>query len=257
MKKAKKSLGQNFLIDKNIIIKIINITQIKDKNILEIGPGRGALTDEILKKKPKSLTVIEKDNDLADFLKKKYLTNKIVKVYNDDVLRINLEKIIKKDTVVFGNLPYNISSQILIKMIKFKKWPANYSDLIFMFQKELGEKIIAPFKSLNYGRLSIITSLKLNIIKKFIISPNCFKPKPKVKSIIIQFKPKKKYENCDVIKLESITNLFFSKKRKMINKTINKILSKKQIFMIKDLDLTERPSEISPKIYFKIASIVN
>ena len=76
-------------------------------------------------------------------------------------------------------------------MIKFKKWPTNYSDLIFMFQKELGEKIIAPSNQLNYGRLSIITSLKLNIIKTFIISPNCFKPKPKVKSIIIQFKPKK------------------------------------------------------------------
>jgi len=257
MKKAKKSLGQNFLIDKNIINKIINITQIKNKHILEIGPGRGALTEEILKKKPKSLIIIEKDNDLADFLKKKYLTNKIIEVYNDDVLKINLEKIIKKDTIVFGNLPYNISSQILIKMIKFKKWPANYSDLIFMFQKELGEKIIAPFKSLNYGRLSIITSLKLNIIKTFIISPNCFKPKPKIKSIIIQFKQKKKLENCDILKLESITNLFFSKKRKMINKTIKKILNKKQIFMLKDLDLTARPSEIPPKIYFKIASIVN
>ena len=257
MKKAKKSLGQNFLIDKNIINKIINITQIKDKNILEIGPGRGALTDEILKKKPKSLIIIEKDNNLADFLKKKYLTNEIVEVHNDDVLKINLENIIKKDTVVFGNLPFNISSQILIKMIKFKKWPANYSDLIFMFQKELGKKIIAQFKSLNYGRLSIITSLKLNIIKTFIISPNCFKPKPKVKSIIIQFKPKKKLEKCDILKLESITNLFFSKKRKMINKTIKKILNKKQIFMLKDLDLTERPSEIPPKIYFKIASIFN
>ena len=256
MKKAKKSLGQNFLIDKNIINKIINITQIKDKHILEIGPGRGALTEEILKKKPKSLIIIEKDNDLAVFLKKKYLTNKIIEVYNDDVLKINLEKIVKKDTIVFGNLPYNISSQILIKMIKFKKWPTNYSNLIFMFQKELGEKIIAPFKSLNYGRLSIITSLKLNIINTFIISPNCFKPKPKVKSIIIQFKPKKKFEKCDIIKLESITNLFFSRKRKMINKTINKILNKKQISMLKDLDLTKRPSEIPPKIYFKITSMV-
>ena len=257
MIKAKKSLGQNFLIDKNIIKKIINITQIKDKHVMEIGPGHGALTDEILKKNPKSLIIIEKDNNLANFLKKKYSSNKIVDIYNDDVLKLNLEKIIKNDSIVFGNLPYNISSQILIKMIKFKKWPTNYSDLIFMFQKELGEKIIAPFKSLNYGRLSIITSLKLDIIKTFIISPNCFKPKPKVKSIIIQFKPKKKIENCDILKLESITNLFFSKKRKMINKTICKILNKKQIFMLKDLDLTGRPSDIPAKIYFKIASMVN
>ena len=257
MKKAKKSLGQNFLIDKNIVKKIIEVTQIKDKHILEIGSGRGALTNEILKKKPKSLIIIEKDNYLANLLKKKYITNKIIDVYNEDVLKFNLEKIIKKNTIVFGNLPYNISSQILVKMIKFKKWPANYSDLIFMFQKELGEKIIAPFKSLNYGRLSIIAGLKLDIIKTFIVSPNCFRPKPKVKSIIIQFKPKKKINNCDILKLERVTNLFFSKKRKMINKTLKKILNKKQICMLKDLDLTKRPSEIPPKIYFKIASIVN
>ena len=191
MKKAKKSLGQNFLIDKNIIKKVLNITQIKNKNVLEIGPGKGALTDEILKRKPKSLVVIEKDDNLANFLKEKYLTNSIIDVYNDDVLQFDLEKIVKKNSIIFGNLPYNISSQILIKIIKFKKWPPNFSDLIFMFQKELGEKIIAPFKSLNYGRLSIITSLRLNIIKTFLISSNCFKPKPKVKSIIIQFKPKK------------------------------------------------------------------
>ena len=257
MKKAKKSLGQNFLIDKNIIKKILNIIKIKDKHVLEIGPGKGALTDEILKRKPKSLIVIEKDDNLANFLKEKYLTNSIIDVYNDDVLQFDLEKIVKKNSIIFGNLPYNISSQILIKIIKFKKWPPNFSDLIFMFQKELGEKIIAPFKSLNYGRLSIITSLRLNIIKTFLISSNCFKPKPKVKSIIIQFKPKKKLVKCDILKLENITNLFFSKKIKMINKTIKKILSKKQILMLNDLDLTQRPSEISPKNYFKITSLVN
>ena len=141
-------------------------------------------------------------------------------------------------------------------MIKFKKWPTNYSDLIFMFQKELGEKIIAPFKSINYGRLSIITSLKLNIIKTFIISPNCFKPKPKVKSIIIQFRRKKKFENCDILKLESITNLFFSKKIKMINKTIKKILNKKQIFLLKDLDLTARPSRFHQKFILKLPQLL-
>ena len=257
MRFAKKSLGQNFLKDKNIIKKIIGLIKVKNKNIIEIGPGNGALTNEILNNKPKSLILIEKDNNLTNNLKLKYKNIKNIKVYNNDILDFDLEKIRFKNFIIFGNLPYNISSQILVKIIKNKKWPPNYSDIIFMFQKELGEKIIAPFKSLNYGRLSIITSLKLNIIKTFIISPNCFKPKPKVKSIIIQFKPKIKIENCDIFKLESITNLFFSKKRKMINKTIKKILNKKQIFMLKDLDLTKRPSEIPPKVYFKIASIAN
>ena len=132
---AKKSLGQNFLIDKNIINKILGLTVLKNRNIIEIGPGTGALTEEILKKKPRSLIVIEKDDKLSNFLIKKYKSNKIIKIYNEDILKFNLEKILRKKTIIFGNLPYNISSQILVKIIKFKKWPPDFLDLIFMFQK--------------------------------------------------------------------------------------------------------------------------
>ena len=117
---AKKSLGQNFLIDSNIIRKIIGLTNVFDKNILEIGPGKGALTDEILKNKPKSLTLIEKDNLLSNELKLKYNDNKKITIYNKDVLKFNFEKKLKKDTIIFGNLPYNIASQILVNIIKFK-----------------------------------------------------------------------------------------------------------------------------------------
>ena len=138
MKYAKKSLGQNFLIDKNIIKKIINLVEIKNKNIIEIGPGKGALTEEILKKKPKSLTVIEKDTHLASELRKNYSNLKNTKVINADILKFNIEKIDNDQTIIFGNLPYNISSQILVKILKFKKWPPKFSNLILMFQKELG-----------------------------------------------------------------------------------------------------------------------
>ena len=140
MNYAKKSLGQNFLTDKNIIKKIVNLTDIKNKNIIEIGPGKGALTKEILAKKPKSLILIEKDTKLAFDLRKKYLDNKLVKIYNEDILKFELEKKAKTINKIFGNLPYNISSQILVKILKFKKWPPNFDDLIFMFQKELAEK---------------------------------------------------------------------------------------------------------------------
>ena len=122
MKYAKKSLGQNFLIDKNIIKKIINFTKIKNRNVVEIGPGEGALTNEILLRNPKSLFLIEKDFELAKQLQLKYSKNKKIKVFNTDILKFNLEKIIKKNSAVFGNLPYNISSQILVKVIKFNKW---------------------------------------------------------------------------------------------------------------------------------------
>ena len=171
----KKSLGQNFLIDKNIVKKIINTVKIKDKNIIEIGPGRGALTDEILKKNPKTISLIEKDNLLAQELSNKYLKYKNLKIYNKDVLKFDIEKLKLENSIFFfGNLPYNISSQILVKILNFKKWPPKFSDLIFMFQKELGEKIIGNFNSRNYGRLSILSKFRLKIINKFLISPNCF-----------------------------------------------------------------------------------
>ncbi len=257
MKPPKKSLGQNFLIDNNIIKKIINLVNIKDKNIIEIGPGKGALTDEILKKEPKSLSIIEKDIILSDQLKLKYFKNKKVKVFQSDILRFNIERITNKETIIFGNLPYNISSQILVKILKYKKWPPNYSDLIFMFQKELGEKIISNHKSKNYGRISVLFNYRLNFINKFRVSNNCFYPKPKVTSLVLHFKPKKKsvFEIKNINNLEKITQLFFSNRRKIISKKIKKILFSKQISQLKGLNLNMRPSEIKPETYFKITKL--
>ena len=256
MQFAKKSLGQNFLIDKNIIKKIINIIDIGNKNIIEIGSGKGALTNEIIKKKPKSLSIIEKDFNLSKELNLKYKNNKIVKIYNIDVLKLNIEKLCRKNSIIFGNLPYNISSQILVKILKFKKWPPKFTDLILMFQKELGEKILGKFPSANYGRLSILTSYRLKILKKFLVSPNCFLPKPKVTSLVIHFKPQLSAIILkDISNLEKITNIIFSNKRKMINKNIKKILSKKDLLLINNLKLNIRPAEIEPEIFYNIAKL--
>jgi 16S rRNA (adenine1518-N6/adenine1519-N6)-dimethyltransferase len=256
MKFAKKSLGQNFLIDKNIIKKIINLTTIKNKNIIEIGPGKGALTEEILKLKPRSLIAIEKDTLLSNDLKIKYSKEKNVIIYNKDILKFDIEKICKRNTIIFGNLPYNISSQILVKIIKHKKWPPKFQDLILMFQKELAERIIGAYKTKSYGRLSILTNLRLSIHKQFLVSPNCFVPKPKINSLVIQFKPKKKFTAIkNISNLEKITNILFSNKRKMINKNIKKILNKKQLNQISDLKMNLRPSEIEQEIYYNITEI--
>ena len=252
---AKKSLGQNFLIDHNIIRKIINLVKVSNKNVLEIGPGKGALTDEIIKNNPKSLTLIEKDLSICNYLQTKYKKNKNIKIYNKYFLKINIEKKLKEKTIVFGNLPYNISSQILVKMIKFNYWPPKYTDLVFMFQKEMSQRIMGPFKSENYGRLSILTNFRLDIVKRFNVSPNCFFPKPKVDSTILLLKPKKnllKIKKVD--NLEKITNILFSNKRKMINKNIKKIFKKKE-HMIKNLDFKLRPSEIKPEIYYELTRI--
>ena len=246
----KKSLGQNFLIDKNIINKIISFKNIKNRNILEIGPGRGALTEKILEKKPKSLLLIEKDYKLYEVLKKKYKKNNRVTLFNSDVLKIDLEKIMNIKSIVFGNLPYNISSQILVKLIKFKNWPPKFTDLILMFQKEVAEKIIGK----SFGRLTVITNYRLKLSNKFNVSPNCFYPKPKITSSVLHLLPIRKEVNKikNLANLEMITNVFFSNRRKMIKKNYKKLLGKKSI---KNLNLNLRPSDLKSEIYYKITKL--
>jgi 16S rRNA (adenine1518-N6/adenine1519-N6)-dimethyltransferase len=125
-----------------------------------------------------------------------------------------------------------------------------------MFQKELGEKILGKFPSANYGRLSILTDYRLHILKKFLVSPNCFLPKPKVTSLVIHFKPQLSTIILkDISNLEKITNIIFSNKRKMINKNIKKVLSKKDISLINNLKLNLRPAEIEPEIFYNIAKL--
>ena len=252
----KKSLGQNFLIDKNIIKKIINLSNIQNRHVIEIGPGNGELTDEIINNKPKSITLIEKDFDLSKRLKKKYSENKNLIIFNNDILKFDLEKIIKKESMIIGNLPYNISSQILVKMIKFKKWPPDFFDLIFMFQKEMGEKIIGLYQTPNYGRISILANSRLKVINKFFVSPNCFRPKPKITSMVIHFKPKSTLLSIkDILNLEKVTKIFFSNKRKMINKNIKKLFTQKQINSLNQLDMKSRPTELNPEMYYKITKL--
>ena len=252
---AKKSLGQNFLIDINIIKKIISLTNIFDKNILEIGPGKGALTDEILKNKPKSLILIEKDNSLSNELKLKYKDNKKITIYNKDILKFNFEKKLEKDTIILGNLPYNISSQILVNIIKFKKWPPKYSNLIFMFQKEMAERIMGKCGTSKYGRLSVLTNFRLKVINKFKVSPNCFFPKPKIDSTVLLFKPNSKIKNKikNIENLEKITHAFFSRRRKMINKTFSKLFKNSQALSKKlDINLSLRPSQLNENDFYRV-----
>ena len=170
---SKKSLGQNFLKDKNIISKILNLVKIKDKNIVEIGPGKGSLTEAIIKKKPKSLILIEKDIELSNKLQIKYSKLKKIKIYNKDILKFDIERILKSKSIIFGNLPYNISSQILVKFIKMEKWPPKYNDIIFMFQKELGEidegkdELSSLSKSINDAKMPKLAKEKcLSELKK-------------------------------------------------------------------------------------------
>ena len=126
-----------------------------------------------------------------------------------------------------------------------------------MFQKEMGEKIMGKFLTSSYGRLSILANYRLSILKSFLISPNCFFPKPKIKSVVIQFQPKNmpNFKINKIQNLEKVTNILFSNKRKMINKNIKKLLNKEEISEIDELKLNSRPSEIKPEVYYKITEL--
>jgi 16S rRNA (adenine1518-N6/adenine1519-N6)-dimethyltransferase len=251
-KKAKKSLGQNFLTDQVILEKIVNTVQIENREILEIGPGSGNLTNHILKKNPRKLYVIEKDDDLSLFLKKKF--NNEINIINNDVLNISENKISQEKLIVFGNLPYNISTEILSKWIVNLEDNFWFTELVLMFQKEVAERIIAKSNTSNYGRLSILSSWKLNVEKVIDIKPESFLPKPKIDSSLLIFTPKKKFFKLNNAKnLEMITRVFFNQRRKMIKKPFNQLFNNAIKIAEKfDINLNLRPQNLNPETYYKL-----
>ncbi len=253
MIQAKKSLGQNFLIDKNILEKIINTTDIHNKTILEIGPGTGNLTSYILKKNPKKLFVIEKDNMLAKDLANKF-NNKIT-IINEDVLKIDETLLFKEKVIVFGNLPYNISTEILSKWIVNLKKDFWFDSLVLMFQKEVADRIVAKTNTSNYGRLSIISNWKLNIKKICDIKSQAFYPKPKIDSSLLYLYPKKNFVKInDANNLEKVTRVFFNQRRKMLKKPFNQLFNGDQKVLDRlQINLNLRPQNLSLETYYKLA----
>ena len=251
--RAKKSLGQNFLIDKNIIKSIVNVGDVKKNNvILEVGPGTGNLTEYILKKNPKKIFVIEKDSNLVNLLNGKFSDK--INILNKDILKFDLNNISKEKIIIFGNLPYNISTKILTQWITNPKKFKCYKKLILMFQKEVADRILAKTNSRNYGRLSIISNWRLNIKKEFNISPQCFFPKPKVDSTLLSFVPKKEfYYIKNPENLEKITRIFFNQRRKMIKNPLKQIFKNPEKVAVNfKLNLNLRPQNLSPLTYFNI-----
>ena len=251
----KKSLGQNFLTDKNIINIIIESGNIKNYDtVLEVGPGTGNLTEKIILKKPKKIFAIEKDSNLAEKLRDKF--SKEITIINDDILKVDEKKYSSDPMIVFGNLPYNISTQILVKWIRYNNLNNTFKKFILMFQKEVADRIIAETNSKNYGRLAILSSWKMNIKKIIDINPNNFYPPPKIKSSLLVFEPKNNYYKINNPKnLEHITNIFFSQRRKMIKKPL-KFLFKNYEKVSKDLslDLSLRPQNLTNATYYKICN---
>ena len=221
---AKKSLSQNFLIDKNISKKIVEQTNLKDKTVLEIGPGYGFLTDSILIKKPKKIILVEKDKNLKRKLYQKYKNNKKIEIIGDDILNFNFNKF--KNLIIVSNLPYNISSKIILYLFNFNE---NISEMILMIQKEMAQKF--DYKLPNMNKYKFLTKIVSDFTKCFDVSPQVFIPKPKVYSTVVKFKLNKNKNNLK--KATNFSNIIFKNVRKKIyNNTklkINNELENKRV----------------------------
>lgn len=208
---AKKSLSQNFLIDKNISKKIINQVDLKNKIVLEIGPGHGFMTDDIIDKKPKKIYLVEKDHNLVKVLKEKYKKNKKIIIIEKDILEFKLTKF--HNIIIISNLPYNIGTKIILYLFHFNK---NISEMIVMLQKEVALKFDYNLPNMNkYKFLArIVSDFKIC----FNVSKNVFFPAPKVTSTIVKFKFNKK--KVDLTKANKFSNLIFKNIRKKINNNL-------------------------------------
>jgi len=257
----KKKFGQNFLNDKLILKKIVEIGNINSTTeVIEIGPGNGSLTNEILQKKPKSVFAIEIDKDLTEKLKQIKKKNHNFDYVIADAVNFDEAIIFKNKCIIFSNLPYNISTKLLLKWIFLKKWPPFYSKLILMFQKEVAERICAKSKEKNFGRLSLITKARLETEFHFNISKNLFDPPPKVDSSVVSFTVNNQtnFNYNELIILSNITNVIFNKKRKMIGKTLEKLLTSAEREMINYNTIkTKRPEDLNFEFYHSIVNLLS
>ena len=240
----KKKYGQNFLIDKNILKKICNKIPEKFLKIIEIGPGDGRLTEHILKFEPKELKIIEIDSDLINRLNAKFNENNKIKIINEDILNYSF---LEEVDLIISNLPYNISSQVLVKICLMKNLPKY---LILMFQKEFAERLLD-------NKLNSINSLLrcfYDIKSSFNVSKNCFRPIPKIDSSVLLFVRKEKFllKKFEIDNFIIFKRFLFSHKRKTLNNLLKNYNFNKDIF-----DLSLRIEDISLEELLKIFREIN
>ena len=252
--KPKKKLGQNFLHDKNIISSIINNVNVKDEDIIEIGPGPGMLTENILKNKARSLLVIEKDDSFEVNLKKiknKYKDNFTYLIH--DVIDFDFNNLIKKEYKIVSNLPYNISVPFILKMIKIRG-VISWKDMVLMVQKEVAERITADIGTKNYGRLSIMVNLNNDVKKLLNVKPSSFIPKPKVDSTVIKISPKNKNLNINEEVFEKIVKICFSQRRKKIKNNLDQLNTNTSLLLeLSNIDPDIRAENINIEGFLRIS----
>lgn len=246
---AKKKWGQNFLVDNNLLEKIINNVKIdSNENVLEIGPGQGALSEKLVGICNK-LHMVEIDRDLIAILKQH---NKLsqAEIINQDILKVDLPALDIENPVVVGNIPYNITSPIVFWLIKYL---ASWNRAYLMVQKELAQRLTAKIGTKDYSRLTVMTSLYFDIKICFLISPNVFLPKPKVQSAFIEIikKENSSHHNINLKSFDQVVRMAFNQRRKMLRNSLSSLN-----IDIKNcgIDFTERPEQLSVEDFIEISN---
>ena len=257
---AKKSLGQNFLLDMNITDKIIrcslttqNIKDFSNMDVYEIGPGPGGLTRAVLAANPHTLTVIEMDVRCIEIMQEiKSVVGEQLQIIKGDALQYDFADMLNNfPKQIVSNLPYNISVPLLICWLKNMK---NFAALTLMFQKEVAERIMASTGNKNYGRISVLAQLVCKIDKLFDLNPSCFVPAPKIWSSVLLFRPQAEIIPPEILqKIEKITELAFGQRRKMIRQSLKSIPDLEHICAEIGIETTLRAENITPEQYLAIA----
>ena len=250
--RSRKRFGQNFLTDKNVVDQIgLAINAAQTDRILEIGPGRGALT-ELLIQSGCHLELIEIDRDLVELLKTTYGNR--ATIYSADILKFDFSELPPSSSLirVVGNLPYNISTPLLFRLFQHSEL---FEDLTFMLQLEVVNRIIAEPSNKNYGRLSIMSQYYCEAEKLFNVPSSAFTPAPKVESALIRLRPRKnpttKAKNIKL--LEKLLIEAFSKRRKTVRNALASFLSENDLKQL-NIDMRLRPENLKPDDYIRCAN---
>jgi len=250
--RMRKRFGQNFLNDPNIISQITFAIRPKtDQHIVEIGPGQGAITEDMVASGAK-VTAIELDRDLIPWLKVKFERNENFSIINEDALKADFASIASGGTIrVVGNLPYNISTPIIFHLLSHS---SHIEDMHFMLQKEVVDRMAAGPGDNNYGRLSVMTQYQCEVEGLFVVPPESFNPPPKVDSAIVRLRPnQQKLPLDDHSYFEFIVREAFSQRRKTLKNTLKKILKPLGQPEL-GIDLSLRPENLSVEDYVNLAN---
>lgn len=253
---AKKRFGQNFLHNDAVISDIVDaINPEPEENLIEIGPGLGALTEPVIER-AKKLSVVELDRDLAERLRHHPFLAPHLTIYETDALKFDFAQLAtdEKPLRIFGNLPYNISTPLIFHLLTFKD---KVQDMHFMLQKEVVERMAAGPDCKAYGRLSIMTQYQCEVIPVMEIGPEAFKPAPKVDSAIVRLVPHRKINNPvkDINALNTICLAAFNQRRKTIRNSFKNLISVAQLEAL-NIDANLRPENLTLDDYIMLANFI-